>query len=51
MKIIIECNPKIDNPEKKIFEYFKGVSRDALDEFKIEIEGTELKEEYKWKKE
>lgn len=40
MKIIITCNPQIDNPEKAVFEAFKEKCKDGLDEFTIEVEGT-----------
>ena len=42
MKIKIECSPNIDEPEKKMFEWLKGILRDGLDKFKLEIEGTEM---------
>ena len=43
MKIIIETNPDIDNPEEKTFEYFKAKCMESLNKFKIEIEDTDLK--------
>ena len=45
MKVIINCDPDIYNPENTVFEYLKEKLKESLRNFKIEIEDTELKYE------
>lgn len=47
MKIIIECNPEIDNPEEVVFNQFREWCDMAFRNYKLEIEGTKFKQEKK----
>lgn len=43
MKIKIECNPDVNEPEKTVFEYLKQKLDEALRTYTLEIEDTEYK--------
>lgn len=47
MKIIIECDPNINNAEEVVFNQFKEWCHLGLIKFKIKIEGTDYKYEKK----
>ena len=43
MKIIIEVNPDVENPEEKTFNYLKEKLIDGFNEFSLEIEESKFK--------
>ena len=45
MKVIIECDPDVDNKEEAVFNQFKEWCEMAFGRFKLEIEGTNFKAE------
>lgn len=47
-KIIIEI--ETEETDERIFKYLRNFCIDNFQNFKIELEGTELKETFNWKK-
>jgi len=47
-KIIIEIDSETD--DKRIFKFVKDFCVDNFQKYKLELVGTELKEEFEWKK-
>lgn len=45
MKIVIEANPDIDNPEEVTFLKFKEWCEMSFNKYKLEIQGTKFKTE------